>query len=182
MYVAHINSTAGFSTYNDQSSINVQAVKQSRWIKWARKACRKTRNSFIQMWTSDVTTSVSCYFEEARVWSAPSPLLLLCSHVLALTAAPRAPVVDTLKPERRWCHGPDVKQARWRFHYSLPAQLQPEQTAHTHRPRDWAATVWRWCLGKTNTRLLYFLYCSRVGFILWMQFTNFQTPTYMYEM
>lgn len=48
-----------------------------------------------------------------------------------------APVVeDTVKPERRWCHGPDVKRARW----SAALLLFPPTTI-THRAnREWAQT------------------------------------------
>lgn len=108
-----------------KASINVRAVKTVAVKSNGReKRAGKTRRRFIQMGTSDVTTwEFSCYFGEAFVVKCALSLLLLVltgqRHSRWLTdwltdcCAACARSRDTVKPERRWCHGPDVKQAWW---------------------------------------------------------------------
>lgn len=123
---------------------------------------------------------VSRYFEEACVvkfaQSAASLLLLLCSHgrsprAYCCAACDRSR--DTLKPERRWCHGPDVKRARWPvalllFPPSTTTNRANRGCTQTHRPRAGAATAL-----KLIKHEFTFRYRSRAGSILYMRFTYF---------
>lgn len=83
---------------------------------WSQTSQKTHEKRCIRVWTSHVTTwdfflllssSVCCKISSLRRRRAHT------TEALALTAAPRAPVGEPLKPERRWCHGPDVKKARW---------------------------------------------------------------------
>lgn len=100
-----------------------------RW-KRAKRGCRGVENnknkvlsqSARQMWWR------GSYFGSLTLWkgvlwstlSAPLPLCRLppCAHV-----------GERLKPERRWCHGPDVKKARWPL---APLLLPPSSSSSTH--------------------------------------------------
>lgn len=71
------------------------------------------------------------YFGSLTLWkgvlwstlSAPLPLRRLppCAHV-----------GERLKPERRWCHGPDVKKARW----PLAPLLRPPSSSSSRSSRS----------------------------------------------
>lgn len=138
-------------TYNEKLPQMSGAVRGE--VKRARITRQKNQeNRCIQTWTSDVTTWEFLVTLKKRVLLNTLTPPLLCSHDRSpraeLTAAPRAPVGEALKPERRWCHGPDVKKARWPVARLL---FPPSTITHranrgcTHRPRGSAAKVLRGC-------------------------------------
>lgn len=118
------------------ASINVQAVNQWRcggsgpnagvggggvgWGVENNKNKVLSQSARQMWWRGSYFGSLTLW--KGVLWSTLSAPLPLCR------SPPCAHVGERLKPERRWCHGPDVKKARW----PLAPLLRPPSSSSTH--------------------------------------------------